>query len=51
MAFGYGAVQTGGVSLTNPDFGKVDMSAAPQVLPRILKLGLRFFDVLLSLGA
>ncbi len=56
MAFGYGAVPTGGVSLTNPDFGKVDMSAAPQVLPRILKLGLRYpgraaLAIACSLGA
>src|SRR5690242_9761149 len=56
MAFGYGGVQTGGVSLTNPDFGQVNLRAIPQVLPRILRLGLRYparasLAIACSLGA
>src|SRR5512141_796161 len=42
MAYGYGAVPTGGVSITNPDFGQVDVRQLPKVIPRIVALAMRY---------
>src|SRR4051794_1644858 len=42
MAYGFGGIATGGVSLTNPDFGKVDVRQLPRVVPRIVALAMRY---------
>ncbi len=42
MAFGWGAASTGGVNFTNSDYGKVDLTQAPGILQRIVRLGLKY---------
>ncbi len=56
MAYGFGGVATGGVSLTNPDFGQVDVRQLPRVVPRIVALAMRYpkrvaLAIACSLGA